>query len=123
MNTDGKIKVLFITDKAHLYGDNKSLLTTLCSLDSSVERLVCVTQLGLFTDELSAAHIPFQLIEGTMTPLFMPISLKHKWLHKLLNYPIYIRKKSKPGSNSHRSFVTTSLISYTATMVLFMLEP
>lgn len=95
MNTDGKIKVLFITDKAHLYGDNKSLLTTLCSLDSSVERLVCVTQLGLFTDELSAAHIPFQLIEGTMTPLFMPISLKHKWLHKLLNYPIYIRKKIK----------------------------
>ena len=87
MNKESRIKVLYITSAAHLYGDNRSLLNSLKVLKECIDILVCVTQKGLFTEELDRQGIRYVQIAGTMAPQNFPIQLSYKWLHRLFGLP------------------------------------
>lgn len=80
--TNRRLKILYLPYKAHLYGDNLSLLGSLSILKNEADIMVCVTEEGLFTNKLKEMNIPYRVVSGVMAPYIL-FNYKH---YTLRNY-------------------------------------
>lgn len=71
-----------MSHKAHLYGDNMSLLGSLSILRKEADVMVCVDEQGLFTEKLKEMNIPYHIVSGVMAP-YVIFNYRH---YTLKNY-------------------------------------
>jgi len=84
-----KLKILFIANGGHLYGDNKSLLQTIIAMKDSVTPMVGMVDEGLMADELRKNGIPYSKIRNTMSPHLLKLG-EVKLLYQISRFPFYV---------------------------------
>lgn len=83
MSEGRKIRILYLPNGVHLYGDNRSLLGTISQLAGRVEILVGVTGKGLLTQELDRLGVPYVIVGSVMSPALLYSYRHYSWAYRL----------------------------------------